>query len=213
MPGPTHEDFAQVVQRTDDLTPVVSDVVFGGIPHVFESDPDAWDFLRGGLSSALACEQEDVLVVGSAKMGYSLAPRKYGRPFLATSDIDVIVISAALYDEVWHAVLKWHYRRRHRLPPPDRAWDEQRRDDMYWGYLNPVGFKYRGLTRSAQLRPAMRVSTAWFNAFQGLSRTPAFAGRKVNGRLYRTRQHALSYHDHGLRELKRALRDAEEVEE
>lgn len=105
-------------------------------------------------------------------------------------------------------MVRWHYRRRYRLPPSDRKWDAERRNDLYWGYLNPTGFRYQGVSRSQQLKPAKRVSVAWFNAFQSLGQLPAFAGRRVSGRLYRSRDHAISYHDHGLRKLRTALAEA-----
>lgn len=201
---PTANEFAALLETVtiDDL---VRDVLFAGLPFVFEGTPEAWAQLRARLAGDLDCGEDDVLVVGSAKMGYSLAPRKFGRPFSADSDIDVIVVSADLFDEVWLSVIRWHYRRRHRLPPADRQWDAERRASLSWGYLNPTGFKYRGLSRSRQLQPAKRVSATWFDAFQSLGRLPAFAGRKVGGRLYRSWDHAVSYHDHGLRELRRAL--------
>jgi hypothetical protein len=207
MPSVTPNEFASVVATAPVLADVVRGTLFGGLPYVFANSPGDWSRLRGSLSARLGCPEEQIVVVGSAKMGFSLAPRKYGRAFRADSDIDVIVIHESLYDQVWLSVLTWHYRRRYRLPPTERRWDQARRDELYWGYLNPTGFRYHGLQRQRDLRDARRVSTLWFNAFQELGRVPAFAGRKVSGRLYRTWDHAVGYHDHGLRELRRALRE------
>lgn len=198
------DDFAALLQ-TERLDDVVRDILFEGVPFVFAATPVLWTGLRHSLAADLGCEPHDVIVVGSAKMGYSLAPRKYGRPFASNSDIDVIVISCELYDRVWLSVLRWHYRRRYRLPPTDRIWDDERRKSLYWGYLNPTGFKYSGVSRAAQLKPAKDVSVAWFNAFKRLGLTPDLAGRTVTGRLYRSREHAVCYHDHGLRELRTML--------
>ena len=204
--APTADEFAALLE-TEDIEDIVRGVVFDGLPHVFEGAPEAWQDLRARVAGGLDCQEDDILVIGSAKMGYSLAPRKFGQPFTDHSDIDVIVISATLFDEIWLSVIRWHYRRRYRLPPSDRLWDQQRRGDLYWGYLNPTGFQYRGLSRSRQLQPAKRVSVTWFNVFQALGRIPTFAGRRVGGRLYRSWDHAVSYHDHGLRQLRTALAD------
>jgi hypothetical protein len=199
------DEFTAALLDATSTEELVRNVVFAGLPHVFGETPDTWTELRSRVAGDLNCDEGNILVVGSAKMGYSLAPRKYGRPFNDHSDIDVIVICDALFDEIWLSVLRWHYRRRYRLPPADRAWDSSRRNDLYWGYLNPTGFQYKGLSRPRQLQPAKRISVMWFNAFQALGRVPALAGRRVSGRLYRSLDHAISYHDHGLRELRAAL--------
>lgn|GEM_PF-925976 len=199
---PDIDEFIGLLNGSLDLATVVQSVLFAGTPFVFEGSPDTWNSVRSKLAGDLGSEEEGIFVVGSAKMGYSLAPHKYGREFGDHSDIDVIVIDADLYDRVWLSILRWHYRRRHQLPPADRRWDAERRDGLYWGYLNPVGFRYRSLSRSRQLNPARDVSTNWFNAFQALGLLPELAGRNVGGRLYRTLKHAILYHDHGLRQLR-----------
>ena len=43
-------------------------------------------------------------------------------------------------------------------------------------------------------------------AFHGLSQYPEFAQRTISGRLYRTWDHAMRYHAHGLRQIADALR-------
>lgn len=206
---PALGEFTSLLTSDQNTSELVTTFLFQGIPFVFLRHPDSWDQLRSSLASALDCADDDVLVVGSAKLGYSLAPHKYGQPFTDESDIDVVIISRRLYEAVWLSVLRWHYTRRYRLPPADRKWDKARRNDFYWGYLNPVGFQYRGLSSPRELRKAKKISTQWFNAFQQLGRFPAFAERKVSGRLYCSRDHALSYHAHGFRELRRMLTKTE----
>lgn len=44
----------------------------------------------------------DVFVVGSAKLGFSIAPTKRWRPFGDYSDIDVAIVNHDLYQKVWH---------------------------------------------------------------------------------------------------------------
>jgi hypothetical protein len=180
-------------------------VIFAGTPYVFESNPEVWTHARSQLAASLTSCEDNIYIVGSAKMGYSLAPRKFGRPFAPESDIDVVVIDSNLYDTMWTSILRWHYRRRHRLPPRDRKWDTERREGLYWGYLDPSRLHYDGLTRPAPLRAARKVSTAWFSAFKSLGLIPELAERNLGGRLYRSLTHAILYHDHGLREIRRSM--------
>lgn len=198
--------FGALVRNSDDLAPIVEALVLDGVPYVFESRPQDWQDLRSALTRTLGTRSEDIFIVGSAKMGFSLAPRKFGRPFSEGSDIDVAIIDSELFDTLWLSVVRWHYRRRHRLPPADRKWDDDRRQELYWGYVNPTSFQYKGLTSPGPLRPAKRVSTRWFNAFQELGRIPPISGRRITGRLYRSREHAVAYQDQCLRKIRIELR-------
>jgi len=203
----SQEAFSALLEQAKDLTQVAHNVIFSGVPYVFRDEPHTWTSLRLHLARDLGCTEQEVHVAGSAKTGFSLAPHKYGQPFSARSDIDVIIINEHLFDTIWLSVIRWHYRRRNRLPKPERRWDDERRKDLYWGYINPVGYAYRGLSFPRDLHPARKVSRIWFNAFQGLGRYPEFVGRKVSGRLYRSNEHAVCYHRHGLELLRHQLRN------
>lgn len=205
MAPPTPDELVDLLTESSDFSDVVQEVIFAGTPYVFEASPDVWVQVRAQLATGLETSEDSIYIVGSAKMGYSLAPRKFGQPFADDSDIDVVVVDANLYDTMWTSILRWHYRRRHRLPPRDRKWDTRRREGLYWGYLEPARFHYRGLSQPAPLRAARRVSNTWFTAFKSLGLIPELAERNLGGRLYRSLTHAILYHDHGLREVRRSL--------
>ena len=175
------------------------------LPHAFVEGETLWPQIREQLSRALTCEPATVMVFGSARWGYSLAPRKFGQPFHEDSDIDIAIIDADLFDTLWFSIIAWHYRRRHRLPPRERTWDDERRANLYWGYMEPHRFDYRGLRQRGVLRAARDQRVRWFNAFGELGLVPELARRKVTGRLYRTAQHAILYQESGLREARRVL--------
>lgn len=202
---PTPQELVQLISESDNLGDLAQQVIFSGTPYVFESDPEVWVRARSQLATSLASNEDNIYIVGSAKMGYSLAPRKFGRPFADDSDIDVVIVDSTLYDTMWASILRWHYRRRHRLPSRDRRWDEERREGLYWGYLEPARFHYNGLSRPAPLRAARKVSSTWFSAFKSLGLIPELAERSLGGRLYRSSTHAILYHDHGLREIRRSM--------
>jgi len=85
------------------------------------------------------------------------------------------------------------------------VWDEARREKLYWGYMEPELFDYRGLQYQSVLRAARDQRVRWFNAFGELGLLPEMARHKVTGRLYRTPDHAILYQEHSLREARRAL--------
>lgn len=68
---------------------------------------DQMDCFKEIVSSSLKINFHNVQIVGSAKMGYSLSPRKLLHPFhdevpgKPSSDIDIAIISEPLYVRFW----------------------------------------------------------------------------------------------------------------
>lgn len=163
------------------------------------------------MSDALELVERDIIVVGSAKMGFSLSPDTFFRQFSEQSDIDVLVVNTDLFDRVWMEMLKWHYPRKGSdLGKVENKWVRERRRDLYWGWFRPDKIRFEGLSFPNTLRPLRNVSTSWFDAFQSLSRYSEFADREISGRLYRTWDHALLYHIDGLRRIRDVVRETKE---
>ena len=201
----TVDQFKEVL--TNSPLPVVAQKhIFGGLPYVFRDEPTSHDLLISYLSDTLEVLPENVVVVGSAKTGFSLHPERFPRGFSEVSDIDVIVVSQDLFDKVWMILLEWHYPRRNmELGRVEGGWMRSRRGDIYWGWLVPDRIHYEGLSFPAILKPLRDFSTKWFNTFQSLSLYPEFAAHEVSGRLYRTWDHALRYHTDGLRQIRERI--------
>jgi hypothetical protein len=199
---PSVEEFKGVL-RTDNLEGIVTDHVFAGAPYVFRHRPEAVRTLRTHLSGSLGlAKEENVVIVGSAKIGFSLSPHSFPRAFSKRSDIDVLVVDCDLFDRVWTTMLRWNYPSRSNLSGSDWEWSKRRRNELYWGWFVPSEIKFSGLSLPGVLKPLRDISTQWFNAFQSLSLHDAFADRTVSGRLYRSWEHALLYHVEGLRQIR-----------
>lgn len=206
MPYLTAEAFEDVLLKQP-LETVVREYLFKGVPYVFANRPKDYDLLRRHLSRPLNVKAQNVVVVGSAKVGFSLNPENFPRRFYDESDIDVLVVDQSLFDKVWKAILAWHYLRRYSgLDGPERKWAGDRKKEIYWGWLEPDKISFRGLLFPKLLAEVRDVSTCWFNAFRSLSHYPKFAGRDVSGRLYRSWDHALLYHTEGLRQIREGVR-------
>jgi len=205
MPYLNIDDFKHAVLTTS-LDLLVRQQIFEGLPYVFRDRPESRDLLTRHLCNALDLSESNVIVVGSAKVGFSLNPDNFPRRFSATSDIDVIVISEQLFDKVWMTLLEWHYPRRLiNLGHVEGDWARLRRKDIYWGWLVPNEIRYEGLSYPDVLKPLRDISANWFNSFQSLSLYPEFAARSTSGRLYRTWDHALRYHQEGLRLIRERI--------
>lgn len=185
------------------LADTVSNVLFGEEVFAFRTQGTSMPTIRRHLASHLPVAPENIIIVGSAKMGFSLNPDSYFRPFGKNSDIDIVVVDTELFDQVWHALLQWHYPRRQLgLEPASAHWAGDRKRDIYWGWLTPHKIRFDGLYFPQALVPIRNLAGQWFGAFQSLSLYPQFNTRTINSRLYRTWDHARVYHIDGLRTLK-----------
>jgi len=202
MTFPTVREFAQALE-TQPLDDVARNFILGGTPYVFRDDPAALEHLIAHLTAELPVGEDDIRIIGSARIGFSLDPTNFPRPFGSGSDLDIVVVNADLFDLVWYTMLKWHYPRRiGSLPSTERRWSTTRRKELYWGWFRPEAIRYSGLSRLAMLAPVQELSTQWFNAFQSLSVYPELAPYQASGRLYRSWEHVLMYHVDGLRQLR-----------
>lgn len=211
MPFITINEFKDLLKDTPE-TEIVTEYIFAGAPYAFRQNPLLMNVVVRHLTSRLPITAEDITIVGSAKLGFSLNPDAYFNQFSEESDIDIVVVNETLFDEVWSILLKWHYPRRYTGLEniANSRWAGSRQKDIYWGWLSPDEIRYEGLFFPNALKPLRDLSTAWFNAFRAFSHYPELAGRVMRGRLYRTWNHALLYHAEGLRQLKEFLREIEE---
>lgn len=72
-----------------------------GPPFAFRECPAVFEDLRGWLGSRLGIHPKEITLVGSARIGYSLAPQpEFGRPFGEHSDLDLSVVSPLLFERL-----------------------------------------------------------------------------------------------------------------
>jgi hypothetical protein len=183
----------------------VDQYVFSEQPFAFLEQPEALPRLRSHLSSKLKSNESDIIIVGSAQVGFSLSPDSFFRPFSDVSDIDVLIVDEKLFDTIWMAMLRWHDPRRSWLDGSDGDWAKRRQKELYWGWFTPNRIRFDGLTLPEMLRPVRDLSTNWFNAFRSLSQYREFSRRDVSGRLYRTWEHARLYHESGLLQIREII--------
>lgn len=210
MTYPTIEEFKRMLLGETTLEEIALDLILSGMPFVFRDEPSNMDLLRNHLHNALGLPRDDIFIVGSAGIGFSLNPDRFPRRFSGSSDIDVLIINSNLFDDIWSTILKWHYPRKgQQLPGQDGPWMRSRRTDIYWGSFMPDRIRYRGLFLPDALKPLSEISRSWFEAFQSLSTYPEFSAREISGLLYRSLDNAILYQAEGLRKIRVQLSNRE----
>jgi hypothetical protein len=113
--------------------------------------------------------------------------------FRDTSDIDLLIVSSTLFDELWISLLSAAYPRKS-VAENLGGWLERKRNEVYTGYLNPSDIKLDAKIYGAPARPVLALRTKWFTALNEASQFPIRGFEAIKGRLYRTWQHAKLYH-------------------
>lgn len=189
-----------------------------GLPSIFSDEGDKLRFQQHVASAlGVSSSASGVLIVGSAKTGFSLDPDNYFVPFGETSDIDVVVVHERLFDQVWFTMLAWDYLTIKNRARPEQQWLHDRHDEIWSGWCDPPGWylRERGgiqLSFPNALKPLRDFSYRWFSVFRSLSRYryhPEIPRHRVHARLYRTRAHAAMYHASGLRVLRSRISRSE----
>lgn len=200
----TSDEFRDLLQTRNDaqlLEPCLHD---DQAPYVFEPQAGAWDSFRDELVALLGISRGDVRVVGSGRFGFSIKPWNNFKSFGDKSDIDVVIVSANLFDELWLALLDAAYPR---PPITDKlgGWLEKRRNELYTGWLSPLKIKLDYAIVGSKAKPVLEFNLRWFDALKRAARHPTRRHEDITGRLYRTWRHAELYHLNSLAELRKAL--------
>ncbi len=153
------------------LTPIQvvrKHIIFGGC---CELSQQKYFELRSEIADYFGLHSNEVLVVGSAKLGFSVAPTKRFREFCDESDIDVAIVSSTLFDQIWQDVFNYRY------------------EGSFWPEYNQfANYLFRGWIRPDKLPPSPMFSLreTWWNFFQSVTRSERYGDYKIRGGLYRS---------------------------
>ncbi|MBB4155621.1 hypothetical protein GGQ80_003546 [Sphingomonas jinjuensis] len=128
--------------------------------------------LRRSIAVKLGVEMRDVMITGSAKIGFTLVG-KAGRPPLSqfgdASDIDVAVISSRLFVDLWQSSFL-HFQ----------DYGDWNNSNSFRKYLARGWMRPDKLPRSSDF-PQQRE---WFDFFQSLTANGKFGPYKISGGVY-----------------------------
>jgi hypothetical protein len=141
-----------------------------GEPYAFRNCPAIFDEIRGWLGDRLLVHPKEVTLIGSARIGYSLAKEpKFGKPYSGESDLDWMLVSSSLFGVMENEfnLFKNDYRNGVIVPKSDsqkRYWE----DNINFGDRNfKLGFfdankippftKYK-VTRKIQIAMEQMIS-------------------------------------------------------
>ena len=94
--------------------------------------------LRSEVAKKFGLHPNEVFVVGSAKLGFSLAPKNRYRAFCDDSDIDIALVSSTLFEKYWRQA----YDFQDNVPYWRDYWEEYDEfiEFLFYGWIRPDKF-------------------------------------------------------------------------
>ena len=152
----------------------------------FLLDDDRYHLLRARVAAELDLHPNEVLMVGSAKIGFSIVGKQRYRPFGEESDIDLAVVSSQLFDTFARATFDY--------------WERS----PYWPkYETYVKYMFRGWIRPDLLPPALAQGKQWWEFFRKLTADGTFGTFQIRAGLYKSWHYLDRYHSICIDECKR----------
>lgn len=160
-----------------------------GIPYAFQASPAIYESVRFWLSTRLeGVHAKEISVTGSARLGWSLAPQKLGKPFDENSDLDIFVVSNPLFQELKNDFYHWSSdfgsgRLRARNKHEQELWNDNK---ARGAKLIDRGFMNNWLIPNLSNYPtAMKMSDTMWRLVERLKTTPnAPRPKKASVRCY-----------------------------
>ncbi|WP_133794291.1 hypothetical protein [Actinokineospora alba] len=164
------------------------------VPWLF---PSWWSYRewKSELAAGLNVDPHDIIVVGSAALGFSLAPSKDLSAFHDGSDIDVAVIST------WHFEAAWRELRA--IDAIDRLHrGGAEADYLSWHRRDLV---YSGAIATDKVLHLLSFGHLWTIAFAHAANRDPTIGREIRARIYRDCESLRIYNVKNVRKLRNRL--------
>lgn len=192
----TKEDFKRELQNTDYTDEeLVDKYICFGTPIIFSTQEEKYYDLKREISTQFPVRSmKNIIVVGSAKLGFSIAPQKRFRDIQDSSDIDVAIIDEELFDNYWEQLFEFNINLKSRSVKEDELY----RDFLQYffkGWLRPDLFPFR-----------FKGKNEWFNFFNKIS-YKKYDKRKVTAAIYKNEYFFKKYHEKNIRELREELKN------
>ena len=155
---------------------LVNKYYLSGAAFAFEDDLQYR--LRQAIADFFQIDFTQVFLVGSAKLGFSIKPKRRFLPFYDKSDIDVVLICSTLFENIWREVFSFE------------------RNGGYWPKMNDFkDYHFQGWIRPDKLplEASFALTKKWWSFFESLSGSGNFGPYKIRGGLYHSRFFFESY--------------------
>jgi len=169
------ENFKEEL-RNRDIRLVAYEHVLAGGSRILSSE--SYLQLRTLVADRWRVHPNDIIMVGSGKLGFSLNPDQYFAAFHKDSDFDLAILSGELFDSYWRKV--------HRYTQRYRTWKNKRLffEKLSGGWIRPDLLPTNDFAERRE----------WWDFFDGISNRRDFGYKKIRAGVYKSWDFLEVYH-------------------
>lgn len=130
--------------------------------------------IKFSIANKFKIHPNEVIITGSGKLGFSIAPQKLFNEFNENSDIDVAIISNNVFDEFWSDLLDFNINIKNRSCIEEKKYRDFQ-DYFFRGWIRPDLFPFN-----------YKRKTDWFNFFNDLTqKIYNYGEHKISAGIYK----------------------------
>jgi hypothetical protein len=124
---------------------VVQRYLFDLFPFAFKDNPELYWELRNEICGHLNIHPQNFTMIGSAKLGFSLSPKKIeqdgikvpklGKLFNEASDIDIVIVSEQLFEKIWLKLIPYRKKVYWRMNKEAKQRFDDLQRNLFFGQL------------------------------------------------------------------------------
>jgi hypothetical protein len=183
------EAFKTILKGNEHEEVIVQKYIAHGTPYIFKDDEDKYFDLKREIAANFSEHYNNIHMVGSAKLGFSIAPSKLWKPFTVESDIDIVIVSTKLFESLWGSLHEFNIALTNRT---------KQEDATYKSFLN---YFFKGWIRPDLFPFESSLQTDWFDFFKSIS-YGKYGPQKVTGALYHSFNFFEKYHTANVAKLR-----------
>lgn len=181
----------------DDLITIPPDVfiskwIMEKIPNIFGGNDIKYYEWKHKMASRLQIDARDIIITGSACLGYSLNPKKNFKKFNQYSDIDVGIISNYYFDIAWHELRNQKYYKLNNNMK--QSLEDHKNRLIYWGTI-----------ATDKILPILSVGKYWNEVINEMRSDPPINDREINFRIYKDNKSFRDYQINSVRECQEII--------
>ena len=149
-----HEFKYAMGDKSISLEEIIDKYLLNGIPYVFDGDENNFFDFKNEIAKFFNVSQTNIFVVGSAKLGFSIAPNKRYKLFNEESDIDVAIIDENTFLRYWKILYTYNTTGRAYSTKEART------------YREFLEYFFKGWLRPDKFPSNMKERAEWFDFFK-----------------------------------------------
>jgi cobyrinic acid a,c-diamide synthase len=162
-----------------------------GNAHIFDDNEENYFILKDKISDHYDIHPNEVMMIGSGKLGFSIAPNKDWNSFNSDSDLDMAIISEKAFNFFWDELLSFNIDIKVRTVEDEKKYNKFLKY-FFKGWIRPDLFPFN-----------FEGKSKWFNFFDELSHDFfRFGEHKISAGLYRDFKSFEFYHQDNIRRLR-----------